>query len=94
MQHPTARLSVPAEVERVATLPGLAARSTNRVVVEVALAGDATVLAAGSREATELAVLVDRVDDPVDPRVVTDHTVVGVNKNHFVELVCRVLHAK
>ena len=45
-----------------------------------------TSLASGTGESTALAVLVDRVDDPVDARIVADLLVVWVNHDHFVVL--------
>jgi hypothetical protein len=60
----------------------------------VALARDTTVLASGGGEATELAVLVNRVDDPVDPRVIADDLVVRVDEDDLVELVRRVLQKR
>jgi len=42
-------------------------------------------------EATRFTVLVNRVDDPVDPSITTDGLVLGVNENDFEVLVGRVL---
>lgn len=71
------------------SLPGLPpARS--RLVVAVSLAQSTALLASGS-ETTGLAVLVDRLDDPVDAGIAADGLVRGVDEDNFVVLVGRVL---
>jgi len=50
-----------------------------------------TRLLAGCREATGFAVLVNRFDDPVYPRVATDGGVLWVDENDFEILVGRIL---
>jgi hypothetical protein len=57
----------------------------------VALLSEATVLSAGRGQAAPLAVLMNRVADPVNSRVVADADVVGVNQNNFEIFVCGVL---
>ncbi len=57
----------------------------------VALAGEAAGLLAGGGGAAELPVLVDGVDDPVDPGVGPDGLLRGVDKDDLVELVGRIL---
>ena len=61
-----------------------------RVVVAVTLVDTARLLAGGG-EAAALAVLVHRVDDPVDAGVDADSLVGGVDENDLVVLVGRVL---
>jgi hypothetical protein len=82
-------LAVAPEREGVVPLPRLPPASSG-LVVSVSLA-QATALLAGSGETTALAVLVDRLHDPVYARVATDSLVVGVDKNHLVVLVGRIL---
>lgn len=83
------RLSVAPEREGVLSLPGLSATGRG-VVVAVALV-DTTVVLAGGGKATEFAVLVDGVDDPVDAGVLADSLVLGVDKDDLEVLVGRVL---
>lgn len=52
---------------------------------------DATALAAGGGETTGLAVLVDRVDDPVDAGIAADGLVLRVDEDDLVVLVGAVL---
>lgn len=52
---------------------------------------EAARLLAGRGETTSLAVLVDRVDDPVDAGVAADRLVLGVDQDDLVVLVGRVL---
>ena len=52
----------------------------------MALGAQTAVLLAGRGDAAELAVLVDRVDDPVDARVATDGRVRRVDEDDLVEL--------
>ena len=51
----------------------------------------ATRLLAGGRETAGLAVLVDRVDDPVDAGIAADGLVLGVDEDDLEVLVGRVL---
>lgn len=60
------------------------------LVVAVALVEAAGLLAGGGKTAG-LAVLVDGGDDPVDARVAADGLVLGVDQDHLVVLVGRVL---
>lgn len=74
----------------VASLPvGLPRRSV--LVVEVALASEASGLLARRGQSTELTVLVLAGADPVDVWVASDGVVSGVNDDHLVELVGGVL---
>jgi hypothetical protein len=73
----------------VVELPGVAATSLG-VVVAVTLV-DTTGLLAGGSETTGLAVLVDRVADPVDAGVAADGLVLGVDTDDLEVLVGRVL---
>ena len=70
------------EGEGVVSLPGGSARGP-LLVVEVSLSR-------GS-ETAKLSVLVDRVAQPVDPRVVADRIVSHVHHDHLKVLVSRVL---
>ena len=83
--------AVAAELEGVAALPGGADGTTDALVGAVSLALETTVLAASGGEATELAVLVDGVADPVDAGVVADLGVGRVNHDDFEVLVGGVL---
>lgn len=56
------------------------------LVEAVALVAEATELLAGGGEATDLAVLHDRLADPVDGRVATDGGVAGVDHDDLEEL--------
>lgn len=58
-------------------------RATNSVVGSVSLHSEASVLAASRSESTSFSVLVDRVDDPVDAWVVSDHNVLRINHDDF-----------
>ena len=82
-------LPVAPEGEGVVPLPGLPPASSG-LVVSVSLA-QTTALLAGGGEATALAVLVDRLDDPVDAGIAADSLVGGVDEDDFVVLVGRVL---
>lgn len=70
-------------------LPRLPAAGSG-LVVAVALVETTRLLAGGSKTAG-LAVLVDGVDDPVDPGVDADGLVLGVNEDDLVVLVGGVL---
>lgn len=70
-------------------LPRLPAAGSG-LVVAVALV-ETTRLLAGGGKTTRLAVLVDGVDDPVDPGVDADGLVLGVDEDDLVVLVGRVL---
>jgi len=50
-----------------------------------------TSLLAGSGEASQFAVLVNGVNDPVDARIAADSRVAGINHNNFEEFVGTVL---
>jgi len=77
-------------VQSVVALPGATARGTLDLVVVLAFAVT-TVLLAGGGEATELTVLHDRGDDPVDAGVVADGLVLDVDHDDLVVLVGGVL---
>jgi hypothetical protein len=85
----SAHLAVTPEGEGVVPLPGLPPASSG-VVVLVSTA-ETTGLLAGGGKTTGLAVLVDRLDDPVDTGIAADGLVLGVDEDDFVVLVGRVL---
>lgn len=69
--------------------PSLSATGSG-LVVAMTLVETTGLLASGS-EATCLAVLVDRIDDPVDARIDADRLVLGVDEDDLVVLVGGVL---
>lgn len=83
-------LTVTTQVKTVATTPGSTTRATNGLRVAVAFAQAATALAGGG-EATEFAVLVDCVADPVDLGITTDGVVVWIKHDHLEVLVGGIL---
>lgn len=87
----TSHLSVSAEALGVASLPGGSVGTTDGVVGTVSLDSETTVLSASGSEASSLTVLVNRVHNPVDARVVSDGNVLRINKNDFEVLVGGIL---
>jgi len=85
-----APLALAVHLVRVATLPVGTARPADGLAVAVALAETAR-LAVGRRESAHLAVLVHRVDNPLDVRVAADGLVVGVGADDLKELVRGIL---
>ena len=85
----SANLAVAPEREGVVPLPGLPPAGSG--VVELVSTAKTTALLASGSESTALAVLVDRLDDPVDARVAADGLVLGVDADDLVVLVGRVL---
>lgn len=83
-------LSVPAEHLGVAPLPRAAARRPESVG-RVALVAETARLAASAGEAALFTVLVHRVDDPVDARVVADNCMAWVHADNLVVLVSSIL---
>lgn len=79
------RLAVPPVALGVETLPGLSPAGSG-LIVTMALVETPALLAGGS-EAAELAVLVHRVDNPVDAGIAADGLVLGVNEDDFKILV-------
>ena len=76
-------------------------RATNGVVGAVTLDSQASVLLASGSQSTSLAVLVHRIANPVDARIVSNGDMAGVNQNDLKVLVggilinpVRVQHAK
>lgn len=55
--------------------------------MRVALAPQATVLLTGRGKPTKLAMLVDTLADPVDPRIVADRVVSSIYKDDLIVLV-------
>lgn len=88
-QSSTNSLPVAPQAESVLPLPRVPPAGAG-VVVPVALV-EAPALLAGRGKTTRFAVLVDRVDDPVDPRVAADSLVHGVDEDDLVVLVGAVL---
>lgn len=80
---PPLRLAVPLEGEGVAALPRGATRRPDKVVGAVALLAQAPVLTPSRCEATALAVLHDRLGDPLDAWVVADRGVRRVYGDHL-----------
>ena len=82
--------TVAAEGEGLVALPG-GSPGGPVLVVGVALAAQATVLLASRGEATELAVLVHILAQPVDPGVVADGSVGNINKDDLKVFVGTIL---
>mmetsp|Transcript_12927 Transcript_12927/g.19320 ORF Transcript_12927/g.19320 Transcript_12927/m.19320 type:complete len:275 (+) Transcript_12927:231-1055(+) len=89
--HSAQRLTVAAELEGVAALPGGRRGATDDAIAAVAALAQATARAAGRSEAAQLAVLVDGVGDPVDRRVAADGLVLGIHQDDLEVLVGGVL---
>lgn len=83
-------LTVAAEGEGVATLPGGTSRATNGLGELVSLTQTAALLAGGG-EATELTVLHGGLADPVHARIATDSLVARINKDDLKVLVGGIL---
>lgn len=75
--------AVPLERERVATLPGRTGRGANEVVGAVSSHAKTAVLATSRGETTALAVLHDRLGDPLHASVVTDLGVGRIHHDHL-----------
>lgn len=82
-------MPVSPERQGVLSLPGLSSSSLG-IVVSVALV-DTSALLAGGSEATAFAVLVNRLNDPVNTGIATDSLVLRVNEDDFEVFVGRVL---
>jgi hypothetical protein len=89
MSHTT--LTVAAQRQSVAALPGRTARRTNDVVCTVSLLPEPPVGTASRGESAALAVLHYWSSDPVNLGVVADSDMVGVHENDLKVLVGRVL---
>ena len=85
-------LSSPITTQRntVVILPCGTARRSG-LGVQMSLALKTTVFATGCGKSTKLTVLMYRLADPVDTRIITDSSVSRVNKNHLKILVHSVL---
>lgn len=77
-------LTITLETHSVSALPGGTERPTNNPVGPVTLLAEPAALSAGGRQPAHLAVLVNRVDDPVDSRVVADLRMGRVDENHLI----------
>ncbi len=75
----------------VAVEPGSTVGTSDSSIGTVSLLAETPRLASSGSKSTAFAVLVDRIDDPVDARVVADLCVGWVDKNDFVVLVDGVL---
>mmetsp|Transcript_18091 Transcript_18091/g.33028 ORF Transcript_18091/g.33028 Transcript_18091/m.33028 type:complete len:240 (+) Transcript_18091:193-912(+) len=84
------RLPEAAEREGVASPPAGPLAGTG-LAGKMTLGAETTVVLAGGGEATKLAVLVNRVADPVGTGIVADSSVGSINKNDLVVLVGRIL---
>jgi len=56
-----------------------------------AFAGETSVLSAGGGESSQLAVLEDRLSDPVDARIISDGSVERIHQDDFIVFVARIL---
>jgi hypothetical protein len=79
-------LSVSGEGLSVAALPAGSPGTTNALVGTVTLLSHTTSMATSSSETTSFTVLVDRIHNPVNGRIVADGIVVRINKNNFIIL--------
>ena len=79
-------LTITLEAHRVAVEPGRSVGTTLDVVGTVSTLAQTTSLASSRSKTTHFAVLVCRVDDPVDSWVIANLLVRGVYKNYFVVL--------
>jgi len=82
--------SLAMQIEGVAALPVGASGATDRLRVVVSLA-QTTRLATGARLATQLTMLVHRVDDPLRLGVVANRLVGRVDEDDFVVLMRSIL---
>ncbi|RUP22104.1 LOW QUALITY PROTEIN: hypothetical protein BC936DRAFT_139118 [Jimgerdemannia flammicorona] len=87
---PIAKPSNVTEREGVAPLPVLGAAGTDRLIEPMAFAVTTILLSDGS-ETAGLAVLVNRVGNPVNAGIAADGLVEGVDEDDLIELVGRVL---
>eukprot|EP00471_Norrisiella_sphaerica_P011424 CAMPEP_0184497968 /NCGR_PEP_ID=MMETSP0113_2-20130426/37834_1 /TAXON_ID=91329 /ORGANISM="Norrisiella sphaerica, Strain BC52" /LENGTH=125 /DNA_ID=CAMNT_0026885295 /DNA_START=51 /DNA_END=428 /DNA_ORIENTATION=- len=78
-------LTVSFEGKSVVSLPSCC---TRRSVFGV---GEASGVLSGGSESTHFTVLVNRVNNPIDTRVVADSVVVRINADDFKVLVCGIL---
>lgn len=83
-------LTIAAQLQGVAPLPGCTAGASNGQVELVALTQAAALLSCRC-QATHLSVLVYSLCDPLGVWVAPDGLVEGVDQNHLKELVCGVL---
>jgi len=88
--RPLRSSSVTFERQGVVALPCSTDRRAS-LGVQVSSAAKSTVLLACRRQSSQLTVLVHRVHDPVDARVLADHCVLRVDQDDLEVLVCRVL---
>jgi hypothetical protein len=84
VQPDTKYLTESLELHLVASEPGGLPRSSLDSVGTVSLLSESTSLASGTGESSHFAVLVNRVDDPLDAWVVADLRVAGVDADDFV----------
>ena len=80
------KLTVTLEGEGVVSLPGCSAGRPS-LVVQVSLSTQAPVLLASRSETAKLSVLVNRVAEPVDSRVVANGIVGYINHDYLKVLV-------
>lgn len=81
-----AKLTVAAEGEGVVPLPGCPTGWPS-LVVQVTLSSQTPVFLSCRSEPTEFSVLVDRITDPVDPRVISDGSMCRINQDYLKVLV-------
>lgn len=92
--HPEAlasTLTVALELGDVAVEPGGTVRTTLDAIGAMSLLAQTSRLASGTGKTTALAMLVNRVDDPVDARITTDGLVGWVHHDDLEILVGGVL---
>ena len=65
--------------------------TTDGVVGAVTLHSETTVLAASRCQTSSLSVLVHRVHNPVDTRIVSDRDMLGIDQDNFVVFVGSIL---
>ena len=84
-------LAVSAHDLGVSSLPRCSTRSTNGSIGSVSWSSKTSVLSTGWGKSTSLSVLVDRVADPVNTRIVADSSVLRIDQDHFEVLVGGIL---
>ena len=84
-------LTVTLQAHHVAIQPSRTVRTSLDSIGSVALLAQATALSTSRGETTHFTVLVNRITDPVNTRVVANLLVRGINKDDLVVLLCGIL---